>query len=472
MASAQARPPRRHHSGRIDLALAGIVLAGFAFRVFTLFNLAERNPNAGDPWFYHQQSRLLTSGRGFSEPFTWCRVDLANITGGCRGGGRLVPTAIHPPLFSLWYALSNLVGADSWFAHKVMSCLAGSLTVLLVGLIGRELAGRRAGLLAAALAAAYPNLWVIDGIGMPEGLFCAIIAASTYAAYRWRRTPTVWWAAASGGALGLAILTRGEAIFLVPALLVPLVLMRPHLERRTRLVHLGVMAGLALALLVPWTIRNSLTFHDPVLLSTNSSEVLVYANCDAAYHGTFLGFWVFECQKDVRASQGEPPGDESQRANFYRHVGFTYAKDHAGRLPVVLAARVGRVWDLYRPFQNTELSKIEGRPQWVSKLGLWCYWALLPLAIVGLVALRHRKVAILPLVVQAAGVTVTALYAYGVVRFRAPAEVAIVVLAGIGVDALVRRGRSVDPGPHEEWASEHHRAGRDIPATSGQPVRA
>ena len=134
-----------------------IVGAGFALRIVTLLTVAKRNPNAGDPWFYHQQSRLLTSGRGFSEPFGWCRVDLANVTGGCRGGGKLVATAIHPPLFSLWYAVSNLVGADSWFAHKVMSCIAGSLTVLFVGLIARELAGRRAGLIAAGNRCGLPE---------------------------------------------------------------------------------------------------------------------------------------------------------------------------------------------------------------------------------------------------------------------------------------------------------------------------
>ena len=31
--------------------------------------------------------------------------------------------------------------------------------------------------------------------------------------------------------------------------------------------------------------------------------------------------------------------------------GVRYARDHAGRLPVVLAARFGRVWSLYDPFQ-------------------------------------------------------------------------------------------------------------------------
>jgi hypothetical protein len=39
-------------------------------------------------------------------------------------------------------------------------------------------------------------------------------------------------------------------------------------------------------------------------------------------------------------------------------------------------------------------------------------------------------------------VTVTAIYAYGATRFRTPAEVALVVLAAVGLDAL-RPPRSV-----------------------------
>src|SRR4029079_17123691 len=115
---------------------------------------------------------------------------------------------------------------------------------------------------------------------------------------------------------------------------------------------------------------------------------------------------------------------------------------------------VGRVWDLYRPFQNTEFSKIEGRPKWVSTLGLLNYWAMLPFAVWGVVALRRRKVILLPLLIQVVSVTVTAAYAYGVVRFRAPAEVALVVRAAVGIDALLRRRWPVEPGPSEASGGE------------------
>jgi hypothetical protein len=47
-------------------------------------------------------------------------------------------------------------------------------------------------------------------------------------------------------------------------------------------------------------------------------------------------------------------------------------------------------------------------------------------------------------------VTITAVLFYGLVRFRVPAEVALVVLAGAGLDALWSRwrpGRTTEPEP-------------------------
>ena len=46
-----------------------------------------------------------------------------------------------------------------------------------------------------------------------------------------------------------------------------------------------------------------------------------YANCDSAYHGQFAGYWDFQCQQRVRDAHGDPPGDESQTALYWRDVG-------------------------------------------------------------------------------------------------------------------------------------------------------
>jgi 4-amino-4-deoxy-L-arabinose transferase-like glycosyltransferase len=407
---------------RRALVPLGLVAAGaFALRVVYVLVLATRNPDGGDPLYYHVQANLLANGHGFSEPFTWLQT------------GDLVPTAIHPPLFSIVLAVPSVLGLDGFLAHKLTACLLGALTVFVIGLIGWEVAGRRAGLIAAALAAVAPNLWVIDGILMPEGLFALTIAVVVLAALRLRRTGSTADAAVLGAAISLAALTRGEAVLLFPLLVLPLVLWLRREDRLRSLAIVFVVGGLVLA---PWTVRNLLRFERMVPISTNGEEVLAYANCDEAYHGDFLGFWVFDCKRPVTE------GDESEQAAEWRRQGLDYARDHLGRVPVVVAARVGRVFDVFRPLQNTRFSTIEGRDLNVNRWGLAGWALVVPLAVAGAVVARRRSVPLLPFAAPVLMVAVTAAYAYGVVRFRVPAEVVALALAGVAIDALLPRRRA------------------------------
>ena len=79
------------------------------------------------------------------------------------------------------------------------------------------------------------------------------------------------------------------------------------------------------------------------------------------------------------------------------------------------------------------------------------YWAAIPLAPIGLVLLRRRRRPILPLVAQLALVAITGVLAYGQVRFRMPADVVLVVLVGVVLDALLGsrlfRRRTADARP-------------------------
>ena len=59
-------------------------------------------------------------------------------------------------------------------------------------------------------------------------------------------------------------------------------------------------AVLAAALVIaPWTVRNWITFDQPVLLSTNDATVLTGANCHDTYHGKDLGSWRVDCRSHV-----------------------------------------------------------------------------------------------------------------------------------------------------------------------------
>lgn len=428
-------------------SVLAVSVVSFATRVWAFGTATSRNPGNGDPFYYHAQANMLADGVGFGEPIQWLTE------------GRFVPTAIHPPLYTLWFTPSSLLGARGFLSHKTMAAFAGIALVVLAALLVRRLAGDRAGVIAAVVVALYPNLFIIDGTLWPEVLYTALVCGALLGAYRFRDAPSTRAAALIGGAVGAAVLARGEAIFLLPLLCLPLAVAarKATADWWKHGLVMGLVAG---AVLAPWTIRNLFVFEERVLVSTNSEEVLFYANCPDTYDGPLIGFWSFDCQQQVREerlAQGlpaDPPGDESQRAAGWGELGREYALANTDRWPAVGFARVTRAWDLQHSESNARALQIEGRPYEWTQRGLWTYRLLLVPAVAGLVVLRRRRVAIWPLVSMVAMVTITAVGVYGHVRFRTVGDLVVAIGAAVALDAVLPRPRSrttesrgVDPAP-------------------------
>ena len=108
---------------------------------------------------------------------------------------------------------------------------------------------------------------------------------------------------------------------------------------------------------------------------------------------------------------------------------------------------------------------LEGWPIPVSDAWLAWFYPLLALAACGAVILRRRGQPIYPLMAMFIVATLTAFATYGSYRFRSEAEVAIVILAAVTLDAAWSSlaGR---PGPA-------HRLGRrQLPNADLPPERA
>ena len=227
----------------------------------------------------------------------------------------------------------SLLGGRTWAWHQLVGCLAGTGTVAVVGLVGRRAAGPRAGLIAAGLAAGYPLLVAADGSLRSESVYALCIALVLLAALRYRDAPSAPGAALLGVAVAAAALTRGEALALLVLLALPLCGWR----------RAGVAALACVVVLAPWLARCWIVFDRPVVISTNVGGLLAGANCDTTYHGALIGQWDFGCIP--------PPvhANEALEAERLRDRGLSYARDHAGRVPVVEAARLGRSFELYRP---------------------------------------------------------------------------------------------------------------------------
>ncbi len=414
---------------RSKLALPAVVAMGYFVRVITLLTVAPERTDGGDPLFYHTTANVLARGRGFPEPLNWIAYEVHR------------PSAFHGPLYPVVLSISSRFGGTSYFDHKMMSIVIGTAVVLAVGVLGKRIGGTAVGLVAAAFAAIYPNLWLIDSLLYPEGLMALLVTLTMIVAYRWRDRPRLASAALFGALIALTALARGEGILLLPLLAVPWIMFTRSLARRVRWRHLAVTTVACAAVLAPWMIRNATTFEKFVPLSTNGNEVMVYANCATAYNGPFVGYWDYQCQQTVREAKGDPPGDESQTALYWRSLGFNYAREHIGELPRVVTLRVLRQWELFRPLQNVTLGGIEGRNRDAGTMGLLMFYGLAGLSIVGVVSMRRRRIPLLPIGVQFLSVTITAAYTYGTVRFRAPAEPALCVLGAVGLVPVLTTAR-------------------------------
>ena len=417
---------RRRFSG----ALAGIVVFALAFRVgYVLIFAQYQNSKIYDSFWYGVTANELKMGQFF------------------RGPLATTPSAAHPPLTSILAGTVNFIiglHAGTTFQRLVMAVL-GAGVVLCVGLLGRAVAGPWVGLTAAGLAAVAPNFWMPSGIVMSETPAMFFMALILLAVTRLLRSPTMVMAALLGAACGAEALVRAELLLFVPFLLVPAVLTAPGTtpRRKSGLAAVGILASAVV--LAPWVGRNLATFTDATYISTGDGYALLGANCAQTYQGPNLGSWSLSCSMSAPSQ-----GDESVQSARAQHVAVQYAEHHAGRLPIVVLTRVGRLWDFYEPIQMANVDANEGRPVPASLAGLGFYYALLPLGIAGIVIYRRRRIRQWFLLVPAGVVTVVAALVYGLVRFRSPFEVCLVVLAapplvllgqGLGHRVEVRRGR-------------------------------
>lgn len=169
------------------------------------------------------------------------------IGNGELASGRVVPQFFH--LWPTWIAIfvAMLGPALGLIATGVM----GTLGVVLLGLIGRRIAGAPAGLLAAAfLATMTPQVW-FSRMPTSEALTQALLLAGIWAMMHFadatHRPQRLWWGAIAGGAFGELALTRIDSPLAISPLIALLVYMA--VTHRWHAGYWAMLGMLALGLL-------------------------------------------------------------------------------------------------------------------------------------------------------------------------------------------------------------------------------
>ena len=277
------------------------------------------------------------------------------------------------------------------------------------------------------------------------------VATCIWLAYRLLARPTPVLVAALGVTVGLLAMTRAEQMALLLLLVLPAIVSLREIPWRRRVTWMAGASALCLLVVAPWAVYNTARFEEPVILSTGLGLSMQAGNCESTYSGDLLGYVdggavAYACLPPLVSSE------QSIADGQLRRAAIEFMRDHSSRVPVVVAARIGRTFNLFRPFQQARFEA--GRNNFqvtdpdctecrgllrVAQLGLIAYWVLLPLAVLGAVLARRRRRPIFPLLVFPLIVVLSVTLTIGAVRYRAPAEVPLVLLAAFAIAVLTRR---------------------------------
>ncbi|MGE5191875.1 MAG: ArnT family glycosyltransferase [Deltaproteobacteria bacterium] len=344
------------------------------------------------------------------------------------------------PGFPLLLAAGMKLVGERLLWIRMLLAVVGTAACGLVYCLGRELFNPTIGLVACFLASVSPVFIVFSVLFLSETFFALGLLSSLLALVKFvqietqpgsiaspRRLPGL--AAIAGLLAGAATLIRPTWILVAPVFAV-IYLVAPG-ARKARLVPAAlVLAALGLAL-APWTIRNyRITGHFvPTTLWVGPS---LYDGLSPQATG------VSDMQFVETDGLYKRPGmSEYDNDRHYRRLAFDFVKAHPLRTFELAGIKLGRYWS---PVPNAEQLG-----QWAIRLGVGLFE--LPVLLLAAAGLWRTRGSPAKWLVSAGPVLYFALVHavfVGSVRYRLPAEYALLILTAVGIRWMGRKSKPTE----------------------------
>jgi MYXO-CTERM domain-containing protein len=291
-------------------------------------------------------------------------------------------------------------------------------------LLGRRLFGPRVAIAAALVVAVYPFAWQYEELLYPESLATPLVLAFLVLALTGRASRRR--AILAGAVLGVALLMHPTSVIVLVPFAVSLIL-RLGWRRAVTLSALAV--AVAVAVVAPWTIRNAVVEHGFVPISLEDAAAYGTFNPVSAHDPVFPYAWrPIDADTAFLYDQRHRLGDVPFRNRLDQYA-LHYVEHHPTSL---LAAffwnGLSRLWDVSHISHSLAQVRAEGRSRPVTLVGLYCYYALLVLALAALWRWRRRRELVWPILALALAMSIVNTIDSGT-RYRAPLEPVIAVLA-------------------------------------------
>ncbi len=360
-----------------------------------------------------------------------------------------IPSAYTQPLYGFF--LIPIYWLDrSWVTVGAAHIGIAIATACIVYAIGIRVASQGVALGGALLATLHPYLvWHDVHLNreiLDQLLAAALVLVAVIAAERGR---TLWWSAALGGVLGLAILGNAR-LALLPLVLGIWLLVRLGFAQHGLAALLVVCAAAALVL-APWVVRNRVSVG--CFAVTTDSRALWKANNLNTYDVLAGGGWI----DDVPPLPGAPPSpqdagqiwretgrivevDECEQMKLFQDEVVTFWREHPGE-KARLAGQAARL--LWQP----NVLETQGR----AGAGTWrdtarsvvepvFMIALYVFALIGIFVLPRSFVVLAAILLSYQ--TLVAMVFAGATRYRVPWDFLIAIMAAAGIAAVLGRIRS------------------------------
>ncbi|HEY4389587.1 MAG TPA: glycosyltransferase family 39 protein, partial [Ktedonobacteraceae bacterium] len=374
-----------------------------------------------------------------------------------------LPTVDRAPLWPAIIAVVYALLGDQDRKVRMLLCVVGAITCVLVYCFSRDLFGKRIGLFAGLLAAIYPYLYIYDGWLYSESVYTCCLLAFCYTIYRIQRRPH-WSLMVLGGVLlTLLSLTRPNglgilAFFVLWALFLG---WRKLLAWRTVLQSVLIITGITIVLIAPWTIRNYMVTKSFVPIAVGDGKVLIGAYNDMILQRPqYLAIWInpWESRPSV---YNKFPKDcagscEVAREQAYKEDAEHWVKTHVNEIPRLLALHFINLWQI--DTQEADLPINRFPHQRSSQLIVLMIRIFTPivflLAAIGLVVTRKRWPDLLFFYLNILFTIAQSVYFYGIARFRAPIEPMLLILGAGAIWWITEKFRKRETHEGEPDESE------------------
>jgi len=238
------------------------------------------------------------------------------------------PTAYRSPGTSVIWAGLYWTFGHRYSIVRIFYCILDTLTILLIFQIGRKCFSDTVALLASAIYAVWPQALLYSSQLLSEPLFTFLFCCFILLSLKFAERKSWPWSIAAGVLLGLAMLTRGNAVLMVALLILWSIW---QFRGTPRLVVRGLAISLvALVMLVPWTIRNYEVFHSFIPFQTGGGDVLLgsynkVVASDPLYYGYYL--WPTSELLNYR-EQIIAPNNEVIRDHVETRLAIEWARNH------------------------------------------------------------------------------------------------------------------------------------------------